>query len=83
MLPRSLEERLKAQREFVRLRHERDVEKGGGLAPAPTSLEHIRRGATHNFRWQILFGSTVARLDRDAGRLIRWYAHPGAVDRSA
>ena len=40
VLPRSLEERLKAQLEFVRLRHERDVEKGAGYAPAPTSLEH-------------------------------------------
>jgi integrase len=33
MLPRSLEERLKAQLEFVRLRHERDVENGAWYAP--------------------------------------------------
>jgi integron integrase len=82
MLPRSLEERLKAQLEFVRLRHERDVEKGAGYAPVPTSLEHKRQGAAREFRWQFVFGPTVARLDRDTGRLVRWHAHPGAVDRS-
>ena len=82
MLPRSLEERLKAQLEFVRLRHECDVEKGAGYAPVPTSLEHKRQGAAREFRWQFVFGSTVARPDRETGRIIRWYAHPGAVDRS-
>jgi integron integrase len=82
MLPRSLEERLEAQVEFVRLRHERDVEKGAGYAPVPTSLEHKRQGAAREFRWQFVFGSTVARPDRETGRVIRWYAHPGAVDRS-
>jgi integron integrase len=82
MLPRSLEERLKAQLEFVRLLHERDVERGAGYAPVPTSLEHKRQGAAREFRWQFVFGSTVARPDRDTGRLLRWYAHPSAVDRS-
>ena len=82
MLPRSLEERLKAQLEFVRLRHERDVEKGAGYAPVPTSLEHKRQGAAREYRWQSVVGSTVARPDRETRRVIRWYAHPGAVDRS-
>ena len=82
MLPQSLEERLKAQLEFVRLRHERDVEKGAGYAPVPTSLEHKRHGAAREYRWQFVFGSTVARPDRETGRVLRWYAHPGAVDRS-
>ena len=82
MLPRSLEERLKAQLEFVRLRHECDVEKGAGYAPVPTSLEHKRQGAAREYRWQFVFGSTVARPDRETGRVIRWYAYPGAVDRS-
>lgn len=82
MLPRSLEGRLKAQLEFVRLRHERDVEKGAGYAPVPTSLEHKRPGAAREFRWQFVFGSTVARPDRETGQTIRKYAHPGAVDRS-
>src|SRR5947209_562138 len=82
MLPRSLEERLKAQVEFVRQRHERDVEKGAGYAPVPTSLEHKRQGAAREFRWQFVFGSAVARPDRETGRTIRWYAYPGAVDRS-
>lgn len=82
MLRRSLEERLKAQVEIVRLRHECDVEKGAGYAPVPTSLEHKRQGAAREYRWQFVFGSTVARPDRETGRVIRWYAHPGAVDRS-
>jgi integron integrase len=82
LLPRSLEQRLKAHVEFVRLRHERDVEKGAGYAPVPISLEPKRQGAAREFRWQFVFGSAVARSDREAGRTIRWSAHPGAVDRS-
>lgn len=39
MLPQSLEERPKAQLEFVRLRHERDVEKGTGYAPCALKEE--------------------------------------------
>src|SRR6516164_90534 len=76
VLPRSLEERVKAQLEFVRLRHERDVENGAGYAPVPTSLEHKRPGAAREFRWQFVFGSAVARPDRETERTIRWYAHP-------
>jgi site-specific recombinase XerD len=48
MLPQSLEERLKAQVEFVRLRHEHDVENGASYAPVPTSLEHKRHGAARD-----------------------------------
>ncbi|MGD9857258.1 MAG: integron integrase [Planctomycetaceae bacterium] len=82
MLPQSLEERLKAQVEFVRLRHEYDVEHGAGYAPVPTSLEHKRHGAAREFRWQFVFGSSVIRLDGETGHRIRWHAHPGAVDRT-
>jgi integron integrase len=82
MLPHSLEERLKSQVEFVRLRHEHDVENGAGYAPVPTSLEHNRHGAARELRWQSVFGSSAIRLDRETGRRIRWYAHPGAVDRT-
>ena len=82
MLPRSLEERLKAQLEFVRLRHERDVENGAGCAPVPTSLEHMRPGAARELRWQFEFGSSLIRPDHVTGRQVRWYAHPGAVDRT-
>ncbi|HLK16661.1 MAG TPA: tyrosine-type recombinase/integrase [Fimbriimonadaceae bacterium] len=76
------EERLKVQVEFVRLRHERDVEHGAGYAPVPTSLEHEQPGAAREFRWQFLFGSALIRADRETGRRMRWHAHPGAVDRS-
>jgi integron integrase len=82
MLPQALEERLKAQVEFVRLRHEHDVEHGAGYAPVPTSLEHKRQGEARELRWQFVFGSSVIRLDAETGRRIRWCAHPGAVDRS-
>jgi len=71
MLPQSLEERLNAQVEFVRLRHEHDVEHGAGYAPVPTSLEHKRHGAARDLRWQFVFGSAVIRLDKDTGRRIR------------
>jgi hypothetical protein len=73
---------MKAQLEFVRLRHERDVEQGAGYAPIPTSLEHTRPGAVRELRWQFLYGSSVLRPDHATGRQVRWYAHPGAVDRS-
>lgn len=82
MLPQSLEERLKAQVEFVRLRHEHDVENGAGYAPVPTSLEHKRHNAARDLRWQFVFSSAVIRLDRETGRRIRWHAHPSAVDRT-
>ena len=82
MLPQSLEERLKVQVEFVRLRHEHDVENGAGYAPVPTSLEHKRHNAARDLRWQFVFGSAVIRLDKATGRRIRWHAHPSAVDRT-
>lgn len=82
MLPRSLEDRLKTQVNYVRLRHQRDVERGGGYAPVPTSLEHKRHGAARELRWQFVFGSSVVRPDPDTGHVLRWYAHPSAVDRT-
>lgn len=82
MLPQSLEARLKAQVEFVRVRREYDTENGAGYAPVPTSLEHKRHEAAREPRWQFVFGSSVIRLDPDTGQRIRWYAHPGAVDRT-
>ena len=51
MLPLSLQERLKARVEFVRLRHEYDNDHGAGYAPVPTNLEHKRHGAARELRW--------------------------------
>lgn len=82
MLPEALVGRLKIQAEFVRVRHEYDIEHGAGYAPVPTSLEHKRHGAARELRWQFLFGSSVVRLDRESGRKIRWYAHPSSVERT-
>ena len=45
MLRQSFEARLKAQVEFVRSRHEHDIENGAGDAPVLTILEQKRRGA--------------------------------------
>lgn len=82
MLPQSLEGRLKVQVEFVRLRHQHDVEHGAGYAPVPTRLEHKRHGAAREVRRQFVVGSSVIRLDRESGRRIRRHAHPGAVART-
>ena len=32
--------------------------------------------------WQFVFGSPMIRLDRETRRHVRWYSHPGAVDRT-
>gem|GEM_PF-4841603 len=36
----------------------------------------------HELRWQFKFGSTLVRLGREMGRLLRWFAHPGVADPS-
>jgi len=82
VLPESLQDSLLAQVEFVRLRHERDVEDGAGYAPVPTSLENKRHGAAREFRWQFVFGSAVLRRDRDSMLQLRWYADSSALNRS-
>jgi hypothetical protein len=38
--------------------------------------------AAREFRWRFVFGSAVSRPDREMVRMVRWYAHPVAVDRS-
>ncbi|QDU37911.1 hypothetical protein Mal4_22300 [Maioricimonas rarisocia] len=81
MLPQSSEERLEAQVEFVRVWHEHDVENGVGYALVSTSLEHKRHNAARDLRWQFVFGSAVIRLDKEAGRRIRWHAHHCAAER--
>jgi integrase len=45
-------------------------------------LEHKRPGAARGLWWQFLFGSSLIRLEQQTGRRVRWYAHPGAVDRT-
>lgn len=82
LLPRSLEARLREQIERVNLRHQRDRRRGGGFAPVPTSLAHKRHSAAGELRWQFVFGSAVTRPDAETGRRLRWYLHPGTVDRA-
>lgn len=82
MLPAALEPRIWAQVEYVRKRHDRDLDRGRGYAPVPMSLEHKRHSAAREFRWQFVFASAVVRHDPETGRGLRWHAHPGAVDRA-
>ncbi|MFN0019610.1 MAG: integron integrase [Pirellulaceae bacterium] len=82
VLPQSLRSRLQARIENVRIRHERDLRRGAGYAPIATSLEHKRHSASRELRWQFVFGSSVQRRDEETGKLLRWHAHPGTVDRA-
>lgn len=82
VMPQTLVDRLKSQIAFVAARHERDIRRGQGYAPVPTSLEHKRHSASKELRWQFGFGSTVVRPDPTTGRSLRWYSHPSTVDRA-
>ncbi len=81
MLPGSLRERLAEQVGRVRLRHGRDVGKGGGHVPLPASLANKCPYAERDWRWQFVFPSVVLRRD-DGGLGTRYHADPGAVGRT-
>ncbi|MFN0021325.1 MAG: integron integrase [Pirellulaceae bacterium] len=82
VMPQCLRARLEARVKTVQRLHERDVRRGSGYAPVATSLEHKRHTASRELRWQFVFGSSVQRADVETGRMLRWHAHPGTVDRA-
>lgn len=81
MLPTSLKPRLEGQAHAIRLRHQRDLQRGGGVVPLPDSLAHKPPYAADDFRWQFLFPSTTRHVLPD-GRWSRWHAHPGVLGRA-
>lgn len=80
VLPESLVSALQKQVEYVCVRHARDRQRGHGFAPVPSSLEHKRRSASGEFRWQFVFGSAVVRPDAETGRTLRWHTTPSQVE---
>ena len=83
MLPGRLRERLEAQVEQVRERHETDMAVGGGYVPIPDSVANKVKYAERDLRWQYLFPSAVMRRPRndEADRGYRGHADPGALSR--
>ena len=80
VLSKTLSHRLKQHVEKVRKPHGRDVGRGHGFAPVPTSLEHKRHSASREIRWQLLFGSTMLRYDQTTNRHLRWHTSPSTLN---
>jgi hypothetical protein len=72
MLPMVLLERLRGRIGEAERRWRRDVQRGGGYAPVPISLEHKRPRVGTEFPMQFVFSSSVLRRDED-GRGVRWH----------
>ena len=82
VLPGAAREPLERQRQYVSEMHRRDVKRGRGYAPVPTSVEHKRHSATRELGWQFLFPSTRTVWDATTQRHLRWHTHPGTIDRA-
>jgi len=80
MLPRVLEEPLRAQLQRVETRWREDSNRGGGFAPVPEGLSHKRPRAGRELIMQYVFPSSVMRRD-GSGRGVRWHTDGSALDR--
>ncbi len=81
MMPQSLRGRLVEQCRRVRVRHDRDLSRGGGNVELPDTLRHKTPYAECDWRWQFVFPSVTLRRDEE-GRAFRWFANPGVLDRT-
>jgi integron integrase len=82
MLPLSLVEPLRVQRERVLALHARDLAEGFGRVWLPDALDRKFRGASVEPGWQYLFPARTRSVDPRSGRMHRHHFNESAVQRA-
>lgn len=82
MLPVSVKPALRAQVEFVRRLHERDLARGMGAVELPDAYARKAPNAERDFRWQWLFPATRQWRDENTGARGRHHLHESVIQRA-
>jgi len=83
VLPTGLSDALKAQVDWVRKLHKKDLDAGLGEARLPLSLQRKIGKSSHEFHWQFLFPSQVVSTDpRNTVWRSRWHLHATTLRRA-
>ena len=62
--------------------HQHARSRGGGFTPLPNALARKYPSAANAWKWQFVFPSSVERLDKKTGRLVRWHMSPATLQRA-
>ena len=82
MLPESLRVPLVAHLAVVRLLHERELARGGGLVVLPDAVGRKYAGAARDWRWQWVFPATRRFRTGDLAGEGRHHLHEGVLQRA-
>ena len=82
MLPAAVAPTLRTHLEKVRLLHERDLKRGGGIAPLPDALIRKFPYDGSAWRWQFVFPAARTYPDPATGARIRQHMHESVVQRA-
>ena len=82
MLPESLRVPLVAHLAVVRLLHERELARGGGLVVLPDAVGRKCAGAARDWRWQWVFPATRRYRTGDLAGEGRHHLHEGVLQRA-
>ena len=82
MLPAAVAPTLRLHVEKVRLVHQRDLARGGGIAPLPDALIRKFPNDPTAWRWQFVFPAARTWADPTTGARIRHHMHESVVQRA-
>ena len=82
MLPASVKDPLARHLQFVRRRHDEDLELGGGYVQLPHAMDRKSPSAAAEWAWQFVFPASRVWQDPASGRRYRHHLHESAVQRS-
>jgi integron integrase len=82
VLPAAARAPLATQLAAVRRLHERDLARGGGLAPLPHALSVKLPAAAREWRWQWIFPARRRYVDPVSGARMRHHLHESAMQRA-
>jgi integron integrase len=68
--------------ERVRLRHQEDVDQGGGSVYLPWAIERKYRGAARDWRWQYVFPARDLSRDPRSGRIQRHHVDEATIQKA-
>jgi integron integrase len=68
--------------ERVRLRHQEDVDQGGGSVYLPWAIERKYRGAAREWRWQYVFPARDLSRDPRSGRIQRHHVDEATIQKA-
>lgn len=80
-LPRALEPRLRAHLSFLRERHLKDLEAGGGEVQLTESLRRKYPNAPRQWAWQYVFPAAALCPHPRTGRIARHHLHENSLQR--